>query len=145
MTSFQKTLKLVDPKHASCNLKQIPYIGSLTCYMKPYNNQTCTQSIKWFCSKEECIMHCKYFEYLHKKKHCMFSIFFAIMQAKLYLPGTIIGRVSLFSYGIYFAADTPLSVCISRKFINIAKYVRLNNNGAREMRVSSLDGADDGR
>ena len=64
----------------------------------------------------------------------VFIILSAIKQSKLHLSSTIIARVSLFDYVIYFLADILLAVRTRWRMNSIAKYT----NSAREMEFGSV-------
>ena len=74
--------------------------------------------VKWVYSKEIWVLHREYFRYRHNVNTIVFNILFVTKEAKFHLSITIIKKVSLFGYVIYF---TPDAVSISCKINNIAK------------------------
>ena len=100
-------------------------------------------SVKWLRLKENCILHRRYFRYLHETDTIVFTITSAIKRAKLYRSSTITGRVSSFGYVIYSSAEAHCWVCISCRINNIIKSVNFSDNVTRKMKFSSVDGGDD--
>ena len=75
--------------------------------------------------------------YLHRINIILFIIPPATEQAKYHACNMNTGRVSLFGYVIYSAAE---AVCVTCRTNNIAKKANLGNTGAREVKLDSSDG-----
>ena len=65
-------------------------------------------SVKSYLSKEKWSRHRRYLGYLHETNTIVFTIISTIKQAKFHLPITIITKVELSGYAIYFLADASM-------------------------------------
>ena len=72
-------------------------------------------SVKWFCSKEKCVLYPKFVRCHQKTNTIEFITLPSIKQAKVHLSSTIITEVSLFGYVIHSSSDTHCQQYVSDK------------------------------
>ena len=109
------------------------------------NHHLSLDSVKWFRSKDKCILYHKYSRYLHQITTVVFTIVPAMERTKHHVSSTIIVEEGSFAYLIYSPTGLHLVVQACGRINNMLELDNSANKFTSEMNFRLSDGGEDGK